>query len=227
MPRDLNGLPIDNNAIDGDLDMGPYLIRMQDNALIGSQNNALQLTKNSSSVILQDTLLQINAVQGGSISISATNDINLNTYNGTVKVNGTVLGAQLNFPVVTRLRITKTPDRAPTAGNAVYEDEFIRLGWDQATDSDLEIQRTTSSPVYLSFSYRAATIAEEEVFVANANQTYTLNNFGFNGGEIMECRLTPFESNTAPAYHICIHFTESSIGTDGDLDWIITRYNIS
>ena len=218
-----NGLPT-GNVIDGDLDMGAYLIRMQDNALIGSQNNALQLTKNSSSVVLDDTLAQISSVQG-SVTLTSLNDINLNPYNGSVKVNGTVLGAQ--FPVVTRLRITKTPDRAPTAGNAVYEDEFIRLGWDQATASDLEIQRTTSSPAYFSFCYRAATIAEEEVFVANANQTYTLNNFGFNGGEIMECRLTPFESNTAPAYHICIHFTESSIGTDGDLDWIITRYNIS
>ena len=131
-----------------------------------------------------------------------------------------------SIPIVKRLRITKTPGRAPTAGNAVYEDEFIRLGWDQATASDLEIQRTPASPAYLSFCFRTATISEQEVFVSNADTTYTLNNFGFNGGEIMECRLTPFESSTAPAYHISIHFTESSTGTDGDLDWIITRYNI-
>jgi hypothetical protein len=131
------------------------------------------------------------------------------------------------LPTVKRVRITKTPDRAPTAGNAVYEDEYIRLGWDQATASDLEIQRTTSSPAYLSVCYKAATIAEEDVFVANANETYTLNNFGFNGKEIMECRLAPFDDDTAPAYHICIQYTESSLGTDDKLDWIITRYNIS
>lgn len=131
------------------------------------------------------------------------------------------------LPKATRLRIPKTPNRPPTVGNAVYEDEYIRLGWDQATASDLEIQRTSASGPYLSFCYRTATISEVEVFVANANQTYTLNNFGFNGGEIMECRLTPYDDNVMPAYHISIHFTESSTGTDGDLDWIITRYNLA
>jgi len=159
------------------------------------------------------------------ISLSSS-EINLDADN--VLVNGSPIGG--GGVGVKRLRITKTPDRAPTPGNAVYEDEFIRLGWDQATASDLEIQRTPASPAYLSFCFRTATIAEQEVFVANADQTYTLNNFGFNGGEIMECRLTPFESSTAPAYHISIHFTKSSTGItgiDGDLDWIITRYNIS
>ena len=69
MPRDLNGLPT-SNVIDGDLDMGAYLIRMQDNCIIGSGNNALQLTKNSSSVVLDDTLAHISAVQG-SITLSS------------------------------------------------------------------------------------------------------------------------------------------------------------
>ena len=39
-----NGLPT-GNVIDGDLDMGAYLIRMQDNAIIGSGNNACNSPK--------------------------------------------------------------------------------------------------------------------------------------------------------------------------------------
>jgi hypothetical protein len=58
-----------------------------------------------------------------------------------------------------------------------------------------------------------------------ANQTYTLNNFTFVGGEVMECRLSPYDNDVAPAYHITLHYTEASIGTDDKIDWIVTRYN--
>jgi hypothetical protein len=132
-----------------------------------------------------------------------------------------------SLPSTKRVRIPKTPDRLPTTGNAVYEDEYIRLGWDQATASDLEIQRTPASPVYNSICWKVATIAEFGVDIINADTTYTLNNFGFVGGESMECKLAPFDNETAPAYHISIFFTESTLGADDKLDWVITRYNIS
>jgi len=128
-------------------------------------------------------------------------------------------------PKTTRRRIAKTPDKPPTTGNAVYEDEYIRLGWDQATANDLEIQRTLASSEYLSTCYKEATTNVQVTSVVNADTTYTLNNFTFAGGEIMKCKLSPFQNNSLPAYEISIHYTESSFGTDDDLDWIITRYD--
>ena len=41
----------------------------------------------------------------------------------------------------------------------------------------------------------------------------------------MKCRLSPVGDDTKPTYEISIHYTENDIGTEDDLDWLITRYN--
>ena len=140
-----------------------------------------------------------------------------------VYVGGRVIGGGL--PIITRVRIPNTPDIPPTAGNALYEDEYIRLGWDQATANDLEIQRTPASSQFISTCYKEATTNIVITSIVNADTTYTLNSFTFAGGEIMKCRLSPFQDNTKPTYEISIHYTESSTGIDDALDWLISRYN--
>lgn len=169
----------------------------------------------------------------GDIVFNPADQIRLNTYTPTAtdslitKSYVDTLIAQ--FPVVTRVRITGLLDIPPTTGNAVYEDEFIRLGWDNPTGNDLEIQRTTASPQYNSLCRNLATNTSTKFFVDAANTTYSLNTFAFAGGDIIECMLSPFSTSqptTAPAYRITIHYTEGGLGTDDDLDWVVTRYNL-
>ena len=206
MPRDLNGLPIDNNAIDGDLDMGAYLIRMQDNALIGSQNNALQLTKNSSSVILQDTLLQINAVQGGSISISATNDINLNTYNGSVKVNGTVLLGASAGPQFEKYGFPAGADLKP-----FYSDTNITFGWDApGNDIVCHVLTMPSNDGLRASSFLHGTIQDQQTAMLVANFRYDLFTPGITQGEVCEIVVSAYDDNTYPIYKLTVHNTGSS-----------------
>jgi hypothetical protein len=137
-------------------------------------------------------------------------------------MTGNIIGSGL--PIVTRFRITKTPDRPP-ATNPCYEDAYIALGWDQSTANDLEIIRKTGTPEYLSTTYKEASTSVNVISIVNVNTLYTLNTFTFNGGEIMNCRLSPYNNNTFPAYEISIHYTESSLGTDSNLDWIVKRYD--
>jgi hypothetical protein len=85
----------------------------------------------------------------------------------------------ISLPKTTRVRITKTPDRLPTAGNAVYEDEYIRLGWDAATASDLEIQRTPASSQYLSTCYKEASTSSNVISVVNADEIIHIKYFHF------------------------------------------------
>jgi len=219
----------------------------------GSNNTCIGRSSGDSANMNNSTALGFNALPGAgtnrtaigassrcdadnqiSLGDSATTQI-INTGNNTcdlgsathqfkdVYVGGRIVGGGL--PTITRVRIPKTPDIPPTPGNALYEDEYIRLGWDQATANDLEIQRTTASSEFTATCYKVATTNIAVTSVVNANTTYTLNNFTFAGGEIMKCRLSPFQDNTKPTYEISIHYTESSFGTDDDLDWIIKRYN--
>ena len=236
-----------------DIDLGGNSILSSNNIFTGRlitpnlESNLSFLPINVLSTLTMNTkdILDVNGLQVNNLippnaplaqEISVLCPLNLDNNKITLLGNPTVAtdGANKGYvdslltslPSTTRVRIPNTPDRPPTTGNAVYEDEYIRLGWDQATDNDLEIQTATGAPVYNSICWKVATIAEFRVDVATNNTTYTLNNFGFVGGQCMECKLAPYDNETAPAYHISIFFTESTAGTDDKLDWVITRYNI-
>ena len=196
-----NGLPT-GNVIDGDLDMGAYLIRMQDNVIIGSGNNALQLTKNSSSVILDDTLAHISAVQG-SISLSALNDINLNPSNGSVKVNGTVLGGGPQFK--------KYGFPAGVGLKPFYSDTNITFGWD-APGNDIECHILTmpSNDGLRASAFLHGTFQDQRTVMLGANTLYDLFTPGITQGEVCEIVVSAYDDNTYPIYKLTVHNTGSS-----------------
>ena len=167
----------------------------------------------------------LNILAGGDTVINS--DLRLGTsndlYSNNIYVSGRVIGGSL--PIITRVRISKTPDRPPETGTAVYEDEYIRLGWVQETANELEIQRTAESSEFMATCYKSGTNTSTVKSVIDSNTTYTLNPFTFTGGEILLCRLSPFQNEVLPTYEISIHYTESRVGTDDKLDWLITRYN--
>jgi len=139
-------------------------------------------------------------------------------------ISGSFTGTSL--PVVTRFRCSPVADRTPTAGNAVYEDDYIRLGWDGGGQNDVQIRRKATSDAYISYCSKPNTLTIANVGVNTAEQTYELNgSISMVGGDIFYINMSPVTDNTAPAYRITVHFTENSVGTDGNVDWIVERFD--
>ena len=197
-----NGLPT-GNVIDGDLDMGAYLIRMQDNALIGSPNNSFQLTKNSSSVVLDDTLAHISSVQG-SVTLTSLNDINLNPYNCSVKVNGTVLASA--GPQFKKYGFPAGNDLKP-----FYSDTNITFGWDAPGNAiECHVLTMPSNGGLRASAFLHGTIQDRQTAMLAANFMYDLFTPGITQGEVCEIVVSAYDDNTYPIYKLTVHNTGSS-----------------
>lgn len=138
-------------------------------------------------------------------------------------MTGNIIGSSL--PITTRFRITKTPDRPPTTGNAIYEDDYIRLGWDASTQNDVQFQKKTSAE-YMSTCSVSGTTSVNVSSLTNSNTTYELNGgLSFVGGNVMTIRISPTSSDTLRCYRIEAHYTEDNLGIDGNIDFIVERFD--
>jgi hypothetical protein len=128
------------------------------------------------------------------------------------------------FPAVTTFRLPKNPAR-PAITDPVYQDEVLKLGWDNPNGNDLEVVFKTGSSNYNSYCYMPGTTSLTKKAIASKNTTIDLNSFSFSGGQMMVANLVPIEAqSTAPKYVITLFFTEDTIGIDGDIDFRIEKF---
>ena len=204
------------------------------NTYIGCESKGVigQVFNNSTAIGHQCQITASNQIVLGNASITeirSSSDGLCDLGSSTKKfkdlyITGSITGSSL--PVVTRFRCSPALDRNPTDGNAVYDDDYIRLGWDGGGQNDVQIRRKAGTDAYISYCSKPNTLTVAQIGVNNEEQTYELNgSISMVGGEIFYINLSPVNVNTAPAYRISVHFTENVVGTDGNLDWIVERFD--
>ena len=51
-----------------------------------------------------------------------------------------------------------------------------------------------------------------------------MGGLGFVGGQVMSIRITSTKSDTISCYRIEAHYTENDVGTDGNIDFIVEKF---
>jgi len=230
------GTGVNINATSGDINLTQALLNVK--SATNALNSIIVYPEGKSIRFLsggvQQGTIKLNATYNNILELSGassliTQNVPNDDYSITNKtyVDTAIATALANLPVTTKVRIPKATDRDPAVGgNPLYTDDKIRLGWDNPSGNDLEIQLVTGTGAYSSNCFKSGSTSSNDIAVTNVNTTYSLNTFAFAGGETMFAYLSPVANDsTEPTYRITIHYTENSSGTDGDLVWIIERFN--
>ena len=230
------GTGVNINATSGDINLTQALLNVK--SATNALNSIIVYPEGKSIRFLsggvQQGTIKLNATYSSYLELSGagsliTQNVPNDDYSITNKtyVDTQIAAAVANLPVTTKVRIPKATDRNPAVGgNPLYTDDKIRLGWDNPSGNDLQIQLVTGTGAYCSTCFKSGSTSSNDIALPAVNTTYELNTFAFAGGETMFAYLSPVASaSTEPTYRITIHYTENSVGTDGDLVWIIERFN--
>tara|TARA_R100000951_G_scaffold116338_3_gene127711 strand:- start:272 stop:1594 length:1323 start_codon:yes stop_codon:yes gene_type:complete len=220
---------------------------------LGASNGVMEINPATQTINFKKNnslygLVGLNSVTND-LMITASNALKLTTLYGDITLNSggllTTTNApttdscimnriytreEINFaikdlPVVTTFRLPKNPQR-PVLTDPVYEDEVLKLGWDNPTGNDLEVAFKTGSDDYNSYCYKPGTSSSIRRTITSKNTKVDLNNFAFTGGEIMIADLVTIGSQVfGPRYLITLFWTEDSLGIDGDIVFRIEKFN--